>query len=36
VSVIKMRCYRCNSQLIGRSCKMVCPNCGYSLDCSDM
>jgi hypothetical protein len=33
---IGMKCYRCNSQLIQRSCKLECANCGYSLDCSDM
>ena len=31
-----MKCYRCNYQLIERSCKLVCVNCGYSLECGDM
>ena len=33
---INMKCYRCDEELISRSCKLFCPNCGYSLDCNDL
>ena len=26
----------CHTRLTRRTCKLVCGNCGYSLDCGDM
>ncbi|OFW40496.1 MAG: hypothetical protein A3J28_02345 [Acidobacteria bacterium RIFCSPLOWO2_12_FULL_60_22] len=28
-------CPNCAAKLMGRSCKLVCPRCGYFLSCSD-
>jgi hypothetical protein len=28
-------CPRCSARLASRSCKLVCPNCGYYMSCSD-
>jgi Zn finger protein HypA/HybF involved in hydrogenase expression len=28
-------CPRCSAQLAQRSCKMICPSCGYYMSCSD-
>lgn len=29
-------CDRCGFEMIERSCKVVCPNCGSRYDCSDL
>jgi hypothetical protein len=28
-------CPRCSAQLTSRSCKLICPDCGYYMSCSD-
>ncbi len=28
-------CDICGSQMYERQCKIICPNCGYTRDCSD-
>ena len=28
-------CDICGAQMIERNCKITCPNCGYTRDCSD-
>jgi len=28
-------CPRCSARLSSRSCKMICPGCGYYMSCSD-
>ena len=28
-------CPRCSARLEGRSCKLICPGCGYYMSCSD-
>ena len=28
-------CPRCSARLTQRSCKMMCPGCGYYMSCSD-
>ena len=28
-------CPNCSMKLVGHSCKMKCPRCGYFLSCSD-
>lgn len=28
-------CDVCNSKMKSNLCKIVCPNCGYMMDCSD-
>jgi len=28
-------CPRCAARLAARSCKLVCPSCGYYMSCSD-
>jgi Zn finger protein HypA/HybF involved in hydrogenase expression len=28
-------CPRCSTRLAARSCKMICPGCGYYMSCSD-
>jgi hypothetical protein len=28
-------CPRCSARLAARSCKMICPGCGYYMSCSD-
>jgi hypothetical protein len=28
-------CPRCSARLKERSCKLICPNCGYYMSCSD-
>ena len=28
-------CPRCSARLASRSCKLVCPSCGYYMSCSD-
>lgn len=34
----KMRflCDRCGFEMIDDKCKVICPNCGARLDCSDL
>jgi len=29
-------CDRCGMEMIERSCKVSCPNCGNRFDCSDL
>jgi hypothetical protein len=29
-------CDCCGSEMIERSCKVTCPNCGNRFDCSDL
>lgn len=29
-------CDRCGHEMIERSCKIICPNCGHRFDCSDL
>ena len=28
-------CPNCSRKLMGRQCKLLCPQCGYFLSCSD-
>jgi hypothetical protein len=28
-------CPRCSTRLAARSCKLMCPGCGYYMSCSD-
>ncbi len=28
-------CPRCSARLASRSCKLICPACGYYMSCSD-
>ncbi|MGH9716844.1 MAG: hypothetical protein ACRD4R_08995 [Candidatus Acidiferrales bacterium] len=28
-------CPRCSARLSSRSCKLICPSCGYYMSCSD-
>jgi ribosomal protein S27AE len=28
-------CPRCSTHLTARSCKLICPGCGYYMSCSD-
>jgi len=28
-------CPRCSARLRARSCKLICPDCGYYMSCSD-
>ncbi|OFW43199.1 MAG: hypothetical protein A3J28_08840 [Acidobacteria bacterium RIFCSPLOWO2_12_FULL_60_22] len=28
-------CPNCSAKLVGHSCKLKCPRCGYFLSCSD-
>jgi hypothetical protein len=28
-------CPRCSARLDARSCKLICPDCGYYMSCSD-
>jgi hypothetical protein len=28
-------CPRCSARLASRSCKLICPDCGYYMSCSD-
>jgi hypothetical protein len=28
-------CPRCSTRLAERSCKLICPDCGYYMSCSD-
>lgn len=30
-----LNCEICGSTMIERSCKIKCPNCGFTRDCSD-
>ena len=29
-------CVICGAEMYGAQCKLICPNCGYSEDCSDL
>ncbi len=29
-------CDRCGARMVERQCKVVCPNCGSRMDCSDL
>ncbi len=28
-------CPRCSARLAARNCKLICPECGYYMSCSD-
>lgn len=28
-------CPRCSARLAAQSCKLICPDCGYYMSCSD-
>ena len=30
-----LTCEICGAQMIQRQCKITCPNCGFTRDCSD-
>ena len=30
-----LTCEICGSQMVQRQCKISCPNCGFTRDCSD-
>ncbi len=30
-----LHCEICGGQMIQRQCKIICPNCGFTRDCSD-
>ncbi len=32
----ELRCDRCGAQMVKSNCKVICPNCGSRLDCSDL
>lgn len=32
----KLVCDRCGAWMLERQCKVICPNCGCQLDCSDL
>lgn len=36
VSGEAMLCDRCGVEMRAHNCKLVCPNCGFRLDCSDL
>lgn len=29
-------CTLCGAEMVGVHCKLICPNCGYREDCSDL
>ena len=31
----QLTCDICGGQMFERQCKILCPNCGYTRDCSD-
>ena len=31
----QLTCDICGARMIERQCKILCPNCGYTRDCSD-
>jgi uncharacterized Zn finger protein (UPF0148 family) len=31
----QLTCEICGGRMIERQCKILCPNCGYTRDCSD-
>ncbi|MFN3741204.1 MAG: DUF309 domain-containing protein [Anaerolineales bacterium] len=35
-SAHRYRCDCCGHEMIERNCKILCPNCGYRFDCSDL
>ncbi|MFO3797710.1 MAG: DUF309 domain-containing protein, partial [Anaerolineales bacterium] len=35
-SASRHQCDCCGHEMIERNCKIICPNCGYRLDCSDL
>ncbi len=30
-----LSCEICGAEMVARKCKIRCPNCGYTRDCSD-
>ena len=33
---MRFLCDRCGFEMIEDKCKVICPNCGARLDCSDL
>jgi len=33
--IVSNYCPRCATRLTARSCKLICPSCGYYMSCSD-
>ena len=31
----ELTCEICGAQMVQRQCKITCPNCGFTRDCSD-
>ena len=35
VNISVPACDICGTRMLERKCKIICPNCGYTRDCSD-
>ena len=35
VEEVRMTCDICGPAMLARHCKLLCPSCGYTRDCSD-
>lgn len=33
---LHLSCDRCGATMVGLQCKIICLNCGYRFDCSDL